>query len=257
MINYLEEPHFAHHHHGGEIEHVKLMAAQYYTSLLSQLTSHKHNTDVHVSNEDREKWDNKADKESLYELEQQLIDKASKKDVPTLISELRNDVPYMTGSDVDNILSQHGYITYTDLRTIDWSKYITGDFVSESELATKLQGYLLISELYNRVHNLGFITEDDISGSTFDGFVKRAELNNYIKNTDVLFYNNGTAVRKGDYIETGSGGGSVEQQKLFFINVEHDVVPQLPAVSEYSSSQSAFIHGGQVWTQTNTNPSQN
>lgn len=257
MINYLEEPHFAHHHHGGEIEHVKLMAAQYYTSLLSQLTSHKHNTDVHVSNEDREKWDNKADNTSLYELEQQLIDKADKKDIPTLISELQNDVPYLKSSELDDILSQYGYITYTDLGSIDWSRYITGNFVSENELATRLQGYLLISELYNRVHNLGFITEDDISGSSFNGFVKRSELENYIKNTDILFYNNGTAVRKGDYIETGSGGGSVEQQKLFFINVEHDVVPQLPAVSEYSSSQNVFIHGSQVWTHTNTNPGQN
>lgn len=62
------------HHEIGPIEHLKYVGAQYYTTLLSRLTSHIKNEDVHVSNEDRYKWDNKADKTALRELEMKMAE---------------------------------------------------------------------------------------------------------------------------------------------------------------------------------------
>ena len=55
----------------------------------------------------------------------------------------------------------------------------------------------------------------------------------------------------------GGGGGTAGKQKVFFTNITHDVVPDLPAVSEYVPSNNTFVHGSQVWTETNTNPGEN
>lgn len=61
-----------------------------------------------------------------------------------------------------------------------------------------------------------------------------------------------------DIIEGGGGGeGTAGQQKIFFINITHDIVPELPAVSDYNSSDNTFVHGSQIWTETNTNPGEN
>lgn len=45
------------HHEIGPVEHLEYVGAQYYTTLLSRLTSHIKNEDVHVSNADKVKWE--------------------------------------------------------------------------------------------------------------------------------------------------------------------------------------------------------
>ena len=57
-----------------------------------------------------------------------------------------------------------------------------------------------------------------------------------------------------EIIEGGGGGGTAGKQKTFFLNISHGVVPVLPAVNEYSSSENAFVHGTQIWKETNTDP---
>lgn len=57
-----------------------------------------------------------------------------------------------------------------------------------------------------------------------------------------------------EIIEGGGGGGTAGKQKTFFLNISHGVVPVLPTVNEYSSSENAFVHGTQIWKETNTDP---
>lgn len=190
MIEYIEEPHFAHHIEPA-IEHVKLTAAQYYTSILSQFTNHKNNTDVHVTKEDREKWDNKADKVSLYDLEQRIVDKANKKDIPTLVSELKNDVPYLTASSIDAKLDDKGYVTWEEIKN-NVSKNLNLD-----DYLTKTQA----DSTYAKKSDMsGYITSSTISNY----------LSDYIKKNSTLFYYNGSPVSFGGSITapTEGGGGS-------------------------------------------------
>lgn len=187
MIEYIEEPHFAHHIEPA-IEHVKLTAAQYYTSILSQFTNHKNDKDVHVTREDREKWDNKADKVSLYDLEQRIVDKANKKDIPTLVSELKNDVPYLTASSIDAKLDDKGYVTWEEIKN-NVSKNLNLD-----DYLTKTQA----DNTYAKKSDMtGYITSSTISNY----------LGDYIKKNSTLFYYNGSPVSFGGSISAPTGGG--------------------------------------------------
>ena len=188
MIEYIEEPHFAHHIEPA-IEHVKLPAAQYYTSILSQFTNHKNDKDVHVTREDREKWDNKADKVSLYDLEQRIVDKANKKDIPTLVSELKNDVPYLTASTIDAKLDNKGYVTWDDIKNrigqqIDLSNYATKTELSNCATKTELSDYARKTDIPN--------------------------MNNVINRNETLFKYNDISVKLGDSI-TGSQSSEFSQ----------------------------------------------
>lgn len=186
MIEYIEEPHFAHHIEPA-IEHVKLTAAQYYTSILSQFTNHKNNNDVHVTKEDREKWDNKADKVSLYDLEERIVDKASKKDIPTLVSELKNDVPYLTASTIDAKLDDKGYVTWEDIKN-NVSKNLNLD-----DYLTKTQA----DNTYAKKSDMtGYITSSTISNY----------LGDCIKKNSTLFYYNGSPISFGGSISAPTGG---------------------------------------------------
>lgn len=187
MIEYIEEPHFAHHIEPA-IEHVKLTAAQYYTSILSQFTNHKNDKDVHVTREDREKWDNKADKVSLYDLEQRIVDKANKKDIPTLVSELKNDVPYLTASSIDAKLDDKGYVTWEEIKN-NVSKNLNLD-----DYLTKTQA----DNTYAKKSDMtGYITSSTISNY----------LGDYIKKNSTLFYYNGSPVSFGGSVSAPTGGG--------------------------------------------------
>lgn len=70
---------------------------------------HKNNQRIHVSEEDRERWDNKSDSISLDELEQELLNQidALRNDIPTKVSQLTNDLGFITASDLDD----YGFIT--------------------------------------------------------------------------------------------------------------------------------------------------
>ena len=197
MIEYIEEPHFAHHIEPA-IEHVKLTAAQYYTSILSQFTNHKNDKDVHVTREDREKWDNKADKVSLYDLEQRIVDKANKKDIPTLVSELKNDVPYLTASAIDAKLDNKGYVTWDDIKNkigqqIDLANYATKTELSNYATRTELSNCATKTELSN------YARKTDIP-----------DMDNVIKRNETLFKYNDISVKLGDSI-TGSQSSEFSQ----------------------------------------------
>lgn len=163
-----------HHHMHHDFEHMKIAMAQYYASLLTKLKDHIDDRNVHVTLEEKERWNKKADGLSLEELELKLLKKANISDIPTLISELKNDVPYLTAEALNSKLAGLDYVTWADLKYKD---YITADevnrlirnvvidptninlyeYVKKSELAT-VNGQLL--------YNGGNIAISGGSGST-------------------------------------------------------------------------------------------
>lgn len=116
-----------HHHMHHDFEHMKIAMAQYYASLLTKLKDHIDDRNVHVTLEEKERWNKKADGLSLEELELKLLKKANISDIPTLISELKNDVPYLTAEALNSKLAGLDYVTWADLKYKD---YITADEVN-------------------------------------------------------------------------------------------------------------------------------
>lgn len=116
-----------HHHMPHDFEHLKIAMAQYYASLLTKLKDHIDDHNVHVTLEEKERWNKKADGLSLEELELKLLKKANISDIPTLISELKNDVPYLTAESLNAKLNALDFVTWADLKYKD---YITADEVN-------------------------------------------------------------------------------------------------------------------------------
>lgn len=165
-----------HHHMPHDFEHLKIAMAQYYASLLTKLKDHIDDHNVHVTLEEKERWNKKADGLSLEELELKLLKKANISDIPTLISELKNDVPYLTAESLNAKLNALDFVTWADLKykdyitadevnrlirniVIDPSNINLYDYVKKNELAT-INGQVL--------YNGGNITVSGGSGSGSD-----------------------------------------------------------------------------------------
>lgn len=209
-----EHPHMYH-----DFEHMKIAMAQYYASLLTKLKDHIDDRNVHVTLEEKERWNKKADGLSLEELEMKLLKKANISDIPTLISELKNDVPYLTADTLKTILAGLDYITWADLKYKD---YITTDevnrlirnividpfderlsgFVRREDLATinnqklYLGGNIDITSIVEQIINNG------IPGSN------NTDLSGYVAKGSLLGTINGVQFYQGTSINIGSGTGS-------------------------------------------------
>ena len=140
------------HHEIGALDYMRFTGAPYLASVHSKLKSHKDNERVHITDEERDKWNHKVDKTTFYELENKVLTKAEKKEIPLRLSQLQNDVPYLTSADINIKLNSENYITKGDLdskgyiTSNDLSRYATKDYVDN-------RGYLTQSALANYVTN--------------------------------------------------------------------------------------------------------
>lgn len=64
----VDEPAPKHEHKHDPIHGLELTMAQYYSTLLSKIINHVNNNDVHVTAEEKESWNNKADKSTVDDL---------------------------------------------------------------------------------------------------------------------------------------------------------------------------------------------
>lgn len=110
----------------GPLEAAQVANASAYARLHTKLLSHIGNENVHITDEERDKWNKKADKLTVEELELKMLKKADSTDVPALISELKNDVPYLTTDTLNSKLNDLDYVTHTDLK---YKGYVTMDEV--------------------------------------------------------------------------------------------------------------------------------
>lgn len=117
MIEQLSHPHF-HPHEIEMMDHVKHSIASAYTSLLSRIDSHIDDNHIHISIEDRDRWDNKADKVSLYDLEMRLVNKADRVDLIELqeaVAKIKNG---LNGTDGTDGTSETSYVTEREVKYI-------------------------------------------------------------------------------------------------------------------------------------------
>ena len=198
MIEYFEGPSCHKHDHGHipPMESVKFTVAQYYTSLLSQFMRHKNNQRIHVSEEDRERWDNKSDSISLDELEQELLNQidALRNDIPTKVSQLTNDLGFITASDLDD----YGFIT---TKTI--GQYIKNNVgITREDLSNALRYYYTSEYIDNTFVRKG--ENDGIDESKVNSLIR-----SYMTSA-ILWYKNDTnnPVRLGDTVEISGGQGA-------------------------------------------------
>lgn len=132
------------HHPIEPIEGLKMMGASYYTSLLSKLTNHINNTDVHVTNEDKVKW------------EKAFLD----------IKDLKDKVDDIdTGSDKDHTIDLDAYATKT------WVESQGYAYKNQTPTYQDLQQYATIMYVDNAIKNIvipegDWVTEDELNRAT-------------------------------------------------------------------------------------------
>ena len=154
------------HDHMGPLEFAQVSNAGAYARLYSKLITHIEDNVRHITAEERDKWNKKADKIELEELALKMVKKANKSDIPTLVSELKNDVPYLTKADLNTQIVNLDVPTWEDL-----NNWITG----------KLSGYALESWVLQKIGNIDNI---DLSSYATRDWVS----NNYMPKFDLDKY---------------------------------------------------------------------
>lgn len=200
MIEYLGECHHDCHNVMDAVGHTKMLAAQYYTSILTQLTNHKNDKHVHITTEDREKWDNKADKSSIRDLEMSLINKANKNEIPRNVSELKNDVPYLTAATLESQLEALGYVTLHDIKCKLCNNFNLDDYATIDWVNSILSRYALKTDL--------------------DNYYTKAEAN-------------AKFALKGDYLTKAIADGYYQPKGDYALRSEIPTIPEIPSLAGY------------------------
>lgn len=172
-------------HHEMPLDYMKYTGAPYLGALQSKLKTHIEDDRRHITEEERDTWNRKADKISLYELETRIATKADKKEIPTLLSELKNDVPYLTADTLNGRLADLNYI---DIATLN----------------AKLNGYIKTDAL------TPYATKEYV---TSQGYIKNVDLSDYAKKSDLVT----------DYIRTKGFLGTINGKQMYqgdSINIE-------------------------------------
>lgn len=161
------------HDHMGPLEFAQVSNAGAYARLYSKLITHIEDNVRHITAEERDKWNKKADKIDLEELALKMVKKANKSDIPTLVSELKNDVPYLTKADLNTQIVNLDVPTWDDL-----NNWITG----------KLNGYALESWVLQKI---GEIAKADLSSYATknwvaDNYMPKFNLQDYATRSWVL-----------------------------------------------------------------------
>lgn len=172
MIEYFDErPDM--HHEIGALDYMRFTGAPYLASIHSKLKSHKDDDRCHITDEERDKWNRKVDKSTFYELENKVLTKADKKEIPVRLSQLQNDTAFITAADINSRLIGEGYVTEDDL----------SDYAKKNEL----NGYIS-----TWVNGQSYVTRTELNG-TLNGYVPQRQFTEYIRNN-----------------MTPSGGGSID-----------------------------------------------
>lgn len=195
----------AHNHHIHPdlvmvIDDVKHMLASNYTSLLTHIDSHIDNDHVHISIEDRDRWDNKADKVSLYDLELRLANKADRTDVIELQEALAKIKATVSGTDGSDGKDGAFYVTEREVGyMIDAKNFVTQDALSLYATKEWCNDLFLKKSDYHQ-------NNSDSSGTTTidtSQFATKSDLSNYVTKSELA-----TAISNIDSGSSQGGDGS-------------------------------------------------
>ena len=252
MINFCIEPEKC--CHKDPIRELDLKIDQYYSSIYSRLCKHVNDTVVHITQEERDEWNNKASKEALKDIQDQLNEITGdesgsikyeillevSKQITNAIAGL-NLGDYAKKKYVDDAIKNiniDGYVTktYADstyLKIVDYTKFDSNSYYTKAEIQNMLKN----SNIGKDYSIESFTIENDKlilvqkNGEQFEVSLPKTEtggvdtsyvqdqLKNYIKRGTLakLIINDKTfTLENGGQIEipVGGGGPSVDPTKF-------------------------------------------
>ena len=162
MIDFCVEP--ERHCHKDPIGQLDLKVDQYYSSIYSRLCKHINDTVVHITQEERDEWNNKASKEAL-------------KDIQDQLNEITGDG---SGSIKQEILLEVTKLIADAIAGLNLSDYAKKKYVDDAIKSIKLDGY--VTKDYADSTYLKIV---DYTKFDADSYYTKAEINNMLKNSDI------------------------------------------------------------------------
>ena len=162
MIDFCVEP--EKHCHRDPIGELDLKVDQYYSSIYSRLCKHINDTVVHITQEERDGWNNKASKEAL-------------KDIQDQLNEITSDG---SGSIKQEILLEVTKLIASAIADLNLGDYAKKKYVDDAIKSIKLDGY--VTKDYADSTYLKIV---DYTKFDADSYYTKAEINNMLKNSDI------------------------------------------------------------------------
>ena len=162
MINFCIEPEKC--CHKDPIRELDFKIDQYYSSIYSRLCKHVNDTVVHITQEERDEWNNKASKEALKDIQDQL-NEITGDESGSIKYEILLEVAKQIADAIDGLnLGDYAKKKYVDdaIRNINLDDYATKNYADSTYL--KIVDY----------------TKFDA-----DSYYTKAEINNMLKNSDI------------------------------------------------------------------------
>lgn len=162
MIDFCVEP--ERHCHKDPVGQLDLKVDQYYSSIYSRLCKHINDTVVHITQEERDEWNNKASKEAL-------------KDIQDQLNEITGDG---SGSIKQEILLEVTKLIADAIADLNLGDYAKKKYVDDAIKSIKLDGY--VTKDYADSTYLKIV---DYTKFDADSYYTKAEINNMLKNSDI------------------------------------------------------------------------
>ena len=162
MIDFCVEP--EKHCHRDPIGELDLKVDQYYSSIYSRLCKHINDTVVHITQEERDEWNNKASKEAL-------------KDIQDQLNEITGDGSNSIKQEILLEVTKQIAEAIADLNLGDYAKK---KYVDDAIKSIKLDGYVTRDYADSTYLKIVDYTKFDA-----DSYYTKAEINNMLKNSDI------------------------------------------------------------------------
>lgn len=206
-----------HDKHNDPIQELWLFTTNYYTSLLCKLKNHINNDDTHVTKEEKDTWNNKANEESLKDLEDVVKSIKSKLDniEPSLLKEVKAWVESKKYITYDELVSYvKNYINKIISGEIDLTGYAKESWVLEQiEKITApggeldLSKYALKSDINDLVTRISSL-ESKVSDIENNGVGKNYEITNVSVTGSTLTITQNNMGSKSVVLPSGGGGST-------------------------------------------------
>lgn len=152
------------HCHRDPIGELDLKVDQYYSSIYSRLCKHINDTVVHITQEERDEWNNKASKEAL-------------KDIQDQLNEITGDG---SGSIKQEILLEVTKQIAEAIAGLNLGEYAKKKYVDDAIKSIKLDGYITKDYADSTYLKIANYTKFDA-----DSYYTKAEIQNMLKNSDI------------------------------------------------------------------------
>lgn len=256
----------------GELD---LKIEQYYSSIYSKLFTHINDTSVHVTQEEKDAWNEKASKDALKDLQDQLNKLIGNEDSSIknqLSEELRQYINTIISSlDVNSFAKKEditGLVSYTDLADYAQKDWCNGTFVKiGNSSSSSLDNYYTKSDVDKLINDYSikkFAFRDDTFtivqkgannedktfitsiSESFDGYLKKDQVHNIILNGKTLSLLSGDIAIYTSSTSGGDGKDGSTYTPYFQNNNSSTVAPILP--DDYKSPENASAEEGRKWS---------